>query len=135
MKKKTFIRLILFLLIILISAILFFNTWNKPHQNLEDVAGIKISATELYHTFIENEEAALKTYNGKVLTVTGTISAVTMNNDGKQVLVLQSDDPLFGINCSMEQEAAVHETSTVTIKGICTGYTSDVILIRCEVIN
>lgn len=134
MKKKALIILIT-LLIIIISAILFFYTWNKPHQNLEEVAGIKIGATELFHAFMEDEQAALKTYNGKVLTVTGTISAISRNNDGKQVLVLQSDDPLFGINCSMEQEAAVHEASTVTIKGICTGYTSDVILIRCYLIN
>jgi tRNA_anti-like len=135
MKKQTYLLLFLFLLIIVSSAVLFFYNWEKPHQNVEHIAGIKIAATDLFREFTEHEKHATEKYNGKVLEVTGTVLATSTNMEAKTVVQLQTDDLLFGINCTMEQNTNIKQGSTVTLKGMCSGFTSDVILIRCYLIN
>jgi hypothetical protein len=39
---------------------------------------------------------------------------------------------MFGINCTMEEkDGNIKEGDEVVLKGICTGYLTDVVLIRC----
>jgi len=61
--------------------------------------------------------------------VTGTVSEILTNQDGRSVLVLKTNDPLFGISCTMTDDISrVQPGMSVTIKGICTGYLSDVVI-------
>ena len=134
MQKRSLIVFILFA-VVAGAIFLFYVKWNKPHENVEDQTGISVNASELFAAFAENEQLATKTYNGKVIEVTGAVSAVETNQEGKTIVQLQSNDALFGINCTMEKEPGIKQGETVTIKGVCSGFTTDVILIHCYLIK
>jgi tRNA_anti-like len=134
MKKRSLILFILFAVLIG-AALLFYAKWNKPHENIKDLTGISVSASDLFGAFSENEQLANKTYNGKVIEVTGVVTAIETNQEGKTTVQLQTNDPIFGVNCSMEKELAIKQGEIVTMKGICSGFTTDVILIRCYLIK
>lgn len=133
MKKRVYI-LALSALLICIALILFYR-WNKPHQNIAVTTGIKIDATDLFKEFSETEKTATAKYNGKVLEISGIVSSISTNQEGKTIVQLQTDDPMFGINCTMDKNSKFKEGEPVTLKGICSGFTTDVIIIRCYSVN
>ncbi len=134
MKKRVYI-LALSALLICSALILFYYRWNKPHQNIAVTTGINIDAANLFKEFSETEKTATAKYNGKVLEIRGIVSGISTNQEGKTIVQLQTDDPMFGINCTMEKNSKFKEGETVTLKGICSGFTTDVIIIRCYPIN
>lgn len=134
MKKRIYIPALAALLICS-ALILFYYKWNKPHQDIAVTTGIKIDATDLFREFSETEKTATAKYNGKVLEINGIVSDISTNQEGKKIVQLQTDDPLFGINCTMEKNIKLKQGETVTLKGICSGFTTDVIIIRCYPIN
>ena len=134
MKKQSWF--ILFLLVLAAAFAFIYIKWNKPPVNVVDESGIRINAINLFREFSENEPLATKNYNGKVLEVTGIVSSTAINLEGKTIVQLQTDDLMFGINCTMEKDPGIiNEGETVTIKGICSGFTTDVILIHCYLIK
>ncbi len=136
MKYWKIIVLLLVILLAAISAYVWFFEWNKPQTNVAKAEGIKVEAAVLFNTYSTNEQAANKTYLEKVTEVTGEVMNVTKNAEGLTVVLLKTDDPMFGINCTIEQkDITVKEGDKVTLKGICTGYLTDVVLIRCYLIN
>ena len=70
-----------------------------------------------------------------MIEVTGAVAGINTNQEGKTIVQLQSNDALFGVNCTMEKETGIKQGETVTIKGVCSGFTTDVILIRCYLIK
>lgn len=133
MKKQSWF--LLCLLMFAAGFVFVYNKWNKPPVNIAGESSIRTDAVNLFREFSDNEQVASKTYNGNVLEVTGIVSSTGTNQEGKTVVQLQTNDPMFGINCSMEKDAVIKEGEKVTIKGICSGFTSDVILIRCYLIK
>ncbi len=71
-----------------------------------------------------------------VLEVTGIINEMSKNQKGETVITLKGTD-MGGIICTLESaiQAATKVGATVVIKGICTGYLTDVVLVRCVVEN
>jgi hypothetical protein len=135
MKKRSPIFYILFAVLIGAAILFIYSKWNKAPASIENADAVELNATDLFLAFSENEQQATQTYNGKVLEITGIVSSTATNQEGKTIVQLQTDDPLFGINCTMEKEHEIKEGETVTIKGICSGFTTDVILIRCYLIK
>lgn len=135
---KRFRIFLLTAVILLIAAALYvwFFIWNKPQLNVADAKGIKVEAAVLFNAYSSNEQSANTNYLEKILEVSGEVTSVTRNTEGFTVVLLKTDDPMFGINCTLEQkDVRVKEGDTVTLKGICTGYLTDVVLIRCYKIN
>ena len=103
--------------------------WNKPARDVADEEAIKITAVAIFDSFANNEQAANKLYLNKAIEVTGKVTSLQKNQAGKTVVVLQSDDPVFGVNCTFKQDpGTIDNNSLITFKGICTGYLSDVII-------
>jgi len=117
------------------SAYAWFFVWNKPQQNIKQASAISINATDLFNAYSLNEVEANKTYINKVVAVTGEVSNVGTNNEGKTVVLLKSDDLMFGVNCTLEVAAPIKNGETITLKGLCTGFLTDVVLIRCYKID
>lgn len=130
MKKKKLI-LVFFLLILIVGGITAFVLWNKPHPKVEDRKAEVVGAQVLYHAFTTNEQQANQSYLNKVLQVSGTVSEVSKNQDGKTVAVLATDDPLGGIQCTFRDAATIQQGQTITVKGFCNGYTMVVLLNDC----
>lgn len=131
MKK---IRLIIILIVIFSiagSAYAWFFIWNKPKQDVKDAKAIPVQATAIFTEYNTNEKTANSKYIDKIVEVTGEVSNVSKNSEGKTVVLLKTDDLMFGVNCTMEEDANINTGDKVSIKGICTGYLTDVVLIRC----
>ena len=103
--------------------------WNKPARDVSDEESIKITSVAIFDSFANNEQAANKLYLNKAIEVTGKVTSVQKNQAEKTVVILQSDDPVFGVNCTFKQDpGTIDNNSIITFKGICTGYLSDVII-------
>jgi hypothetical protein len=135
MKQMKAILISLLFVALLGSAYAWFFVWNKPQQNIKQASAISINATDLFNAYSLNEAEANKTYVNKVVAVTGEVSNVGTNNEGKTVVLLKSDDLMFGVNCTLEVAAPIKNGETITLKGLCTGFLTDVVLIRCYKID
>ena len=116
-----------------VAIYVWFFVWNKPALNIEKAKAITIEASALFDEYSANEKAANAKYIDKVLEVSGEVTNVSKNAEGLTVIMLKTNDLMFGVNCTMEEkEVECKAGDTLTLKGICTGYLTDVVLIRCH---
>jgi hypothetical protein len=113
--------------------------WNKPHASIgkPDIAA---TATDLATEFGKDEAAATKKFMGDasktlIIQVSGKISEVKNDTSGI-ALSLETGDPLNGVSCVLDKFTKQPRTDykvgeEVTLKGICTGKLSDVVIDRC----
>lgn len=120
----------------IIIAGIFFAAWmlyNKPHRSVADEDYITVQASTLFNAYQNNEAEANQAHLNKVLEVSGVVSSITTNSEGLPIIMLTSADPIFGINCTMDTKVGnINVGDSVVIRGICTGYLSDVVLIQCQ---
>jgi hypothetical protein len=124
-------KIIVFVILLIILAGLgyAYYLWNKPARDVTKEKGIQITAVAIFDSFSTDEQSANTRFLNKAIEVTGKVSNVKKNQAGETVVYLQSDDPVFGVNCTFKNDpGTVEKGSTITFKGICTGYLSDVIL-------
>jgi len=106
--------------------------WNKAPETVDNKTAVSISAADLSNAFLQDEQAANSRFLNKVLSVTGTVTAVDSNQDGNTVILLAGSGPLSDVQCSMrEGNLKVEKGETVTVKGFCHGYTMSVLLSEC----
>ena len=114
-----------------------YNEYNEPHKGVADIrSDIQITATDLYSDFQSNETNANKKYLNKVIEVTGNVSEV-QNVNGSQIILLSSAGNMGGVSCQLtndenNKKKIVKKSTTITIKGKCSGYLMDVNLVDCE---
>ena len=111
--------------------------YNKPVDSLENVKPTAtLSADSIFQLFEQNEMISNEHYLNKVISVSGKIQNVLADTSGVAI-TLQTSSGLFGVTCKMDETnldvSHYSEGQTVKIKGLCTGYLMDVILIRCVV--
>jgi len=103
--------------------------WYMPARDVTDEKGIVITASAIYDSFEQNEAKANSLYLDKAIQVTGAIAEIKKNQAGQTVAILKSDDPVFGVNCTFKNDPGpLQKNDTITFKGICTGFLSDVII-------
>ncbi len=115
-----------------------FSAWYvflKPGRNIKREQAITVKAKDLYNAYLGDEKSANELYLDKALLVTGKISEVKVNQQAQQVIVLETSDLIFGIVCTMSKPVDVTTGKEVSIKGFCTGYTTDVVLRDCIIEN
>jgi chorismate synthase len=113
--------------------------WNKPHATIGK-PDVSITATELAAEFGNDENAATKKFmnNGSktlIIQVSGKILEVKNDTSGI-ALALDTGDPINGVSCVLDKFTKQTRTDykvgeEVTLKGICTGKLSDVVIDRC----
>ena len=123
--------LIVVLLLLLGGAAIGYMVWNKPHPKAEDQQAMTVNADVLYTTFSTDEQKANATYLNHVLEVSGTVSELVKNQDGKTVATLATEDPMGGIQCTFRDEVSVKTGDVIKVKGFCNGYTLSVLLNDC----
>lgn len=113
-----------------------YTMYNKPHRDPSSEASIKISSTELFRSYENDEATANGLYLDKVLEVSGKITEITTNQELIPIVVLETENPMFGVRFTMENPILnAKPGDSVTIKGICTGYLSDVIIIKAALVE
>lgn len=124
--------LIIVLLLAAAGGGVYYFVMNKPHKDVTDEKAIALTAPQLFAEYTANEQAANGKYLNKALEVSGTIATIDQNQDKQQFLVLQTDDALNGVMCTMRSNDPTLQTGAfVSVKGYCSGYVGDVKLTDC----
>jgi tRNA_anti-like len=126
--KRWFIFAGILLSLIAISA---WYVFLKPGRNIQGEKTISVTATSVFQAYQDDEKKANLLYLDKALAVSGKISEVKTNQQGQQVIVLATDDPIFGVVCTMAKPIDAAAGKEIRIKGFCTGYATDVVLRDC----
>lgn len=133
-------NIIILLIIALASGIgIAYYQFTKTYTDTDDLkTEASLSSTELYLEFSSDEISAAEKYVGKIIEVSGEIAAIEKGSAGEQNILLAADGQIFGVSCNVEQNIAhlsLEKGQSITIKGECSGFLSDVILIRCILKN
>lgn len=98
-----------------------------------------VTATEILEIFENDEDAALKRFLGKTISVEGRIQSVDFTPE-KTTVVLDAGDVMSTIVCEMNNNVtfdvgALNEGDLVKVKGECSGKLIDIILVNCVIDN
>ena len=100
------------------------------HRNVQSEKGIVIQADSLSAAYQANEKNANALYLNKALEISGTIVSIDKNQEGKITLIIGRPDSFSNVSVTLISTAALSQKigETITIKGVCTGALSDVIV-------
>ena len=136
-RKKVVITVLIFGML---GAFLAYTMYNKPHVDVaETTADISITANTLLNEFSTDETTANVKYLDKIVAVKGDISAIKIEK-AKGIITLKTNDDFGSILCHLSEASTqkisdLKEGQTITVKGICTGFLMDVVLVKSEIIN
>lgn len=106
--------------------------YNKPVAGLENQKpDYSITPQKLLQDFQTSEETANSNYLNKVIELKGVIAKVEGQN-----ITLEVGDGFAQVICEMKEGASLDNVSKgqkVNVKGLCTGYLMDVILVNCNI--
>lgn len=128
-----------FLIIILAAAGYGLYLYKKKPADVRTLAAkYELSAALLAADFNADETAANKKYLDKVISVKGSVSDIMVDSSNQATVFLDSGDPLVAVTCSFYDDEAttarsIPKGTVVTIKGMCTGKLTDVVLNKCSV--
>jgi hypothetical protein len=128
---KKVIKIILILAVLGIAGFLGAKMYFRsvPDRDVTKEQGIEVTAQQIFDEFTQNEAQANNKYLNKAIQVTGEVSEAKKNQDNKTIVVLKTTDPIFGVNCTFKDDTGdLKPGSTITFKGICTGFISDVVI-------
>ncbi len=109
-------------------------SWEKPRRDANNESSLHIAAVDLFKAYSEDEKKANSLYLDKVIAVKGKIAELKENQQGQQLVLLSTSDPIFGVACTMKKKNPELKTGdTTTLKGFCSGFTSDVVIRECQV--
>jgi hypothetical protein len=143
---KTWGKIILSLFVVVIIALVlgYVFVYNKSHPDYEKMKpDFTLTASELYSSFNANTTESETKYNGKILSVSGTLTKVE-STDSLVIAVFVFNQGIFGdegIRCTMlpkfnDDTKKLQPENVYNIKGYCTGFNDpDVILEHCSIIK
>ena len=136
MNKKKIILSILVLAIV--GSFIAYKMYNKPHVNVaESKSDIVLTADKILSDFSTDENAANTKYLEKIIEVKGTVSDIKTENE-KGIITLKTNDDFGSVLCHLSESStkkinSIKEGQEIKVKGICTGFLMDVILVKCEI--
>ncbi|MCB0648501.1 MAG: hypothetical protein KDC49_17650 [Saprospiraceae bacterium] len=128
--------LIIIALIVVLGGSTAYYMYNKKSASIEDLkTDVSVDASALVSAYESDEDAANTEYLEKVIEVSGKVDK-SETKDGIQSIYLQTEGGMGTVLCQMEEEiTAPVSGENIKIKGICTGYLMDVVLVKCKVVN
>lgn len=128
--------LIPLLIIGIIAAGIGYYMYNKPVESLEKKkADVSVTASQIIADYEADEKAANEKYLGKVVEVSGKVSTIT-DDGGKAKILLETDNPMALVICELEDgkdAGQIQAGDQAKVKGLCSGYLSDVVLVQSTV--
>lgn len=100
------------------------------HRNVQSEKGIVIQADSLSAAYQADEKNANALYLNKAVEISGTIVSIDKNQEGKITLIIGSADSFSNVSVTLISTTPISQKigETITIKGVCTGALSDVII-------
>ena len=138
MKVKSIISVVL--VVGFLSVFIGYKIYNKPHINVaEEATDIALTASMLLIDFSKDETKANAQYLDKIIAVKGVVTHIAEEGK-KRAITLQASDDFGSIICYLAEDDsmnrdAIKKGQAIVLKGICTGFLMDVILVKCVIIN
>ena len=131
MKKKIILG------VLLIGALSLIGVWYfvfyRPTHHVRDIANedaIVVSAKDIVKEFQTNESTSNTKYLNKVAEITGEVVEAKKDQTGKPTVTLKSDDSFSNVFVTLrgDKQLDVKGGATITIRGVVTGFLSDVVV-------
>lgn len=137
MKKKILISLIAIFVISAFCIWYYVFQYSKTHhRKVETENAIKVTPDQIVKAYQNNEQAANKSYLNKTIQLTGLIAKRDKDQAGHITLTIKSSDPFTNVFCTLKSSVSIStRDSLITIKGICSGFLSDVVLNDAIIVN
>jgi len=123
--------------VLLVGALSVVGVWYfifyRPTHHVRDIASedaIVVSAKDIVKEFQTNETASNTKYLNKVAEITGEVVEAKKDQTGKPTVTLKSDDSFSNVFVTLrgDKQLDVKGGSTITIRGVVTGFLSDVVV-------
>jgi len=100
------------------------------HRNIQSEKSVSIQADSLSVQYQSDEAKANILYLNKVLRITGTILSIGKDQTGKITLMMGKADAFSNVSVTLTQTNPIQQKvgDTISIKGVCTGALSDVVI-------
>jgi hypothetical protein len=140
MKGRLFKILVLISLLVVLVLTFALKQLNKTHTDIRSSRPTMVlTAQNLISEFEEDEEAATIKFTEKLIQFDGTIFNISIS-DGNSIITIKKNGSESGIICQMLMEDNLNSIKlkkgeNVTIKGICSGFLLDVIMVRCIIVK
>jgi len=139
-KKNKYTFISLFFIIIIIGLLFLLNQYNKPSVDVTNLdADLVINVDEILKDFQKDEEKANLKYTNNIIEVHGEISKIS-TVDGNATITLKDNQFDSNVICNVQPQEnkevlQLKKGDQISLKGICTGYLLDVILVKCVIEN
>ena len=103
---------------------------SQHRRQVQSEIGIAITSDSLVAKYQADEKLANSLYLNKAVVVTGNLLSIDKNQEGKTTLVIGSSDSFSNVSVTMISTAPIIQKvgESITIKGLCTGALSDVVI-------
>ncbi len=138
MYKKSIKRWPIVVILIILSITYAWNEYNRKQKSTLAIdAFATTTASTLVKEFEVDETAANKKYNDKVIVVNGIIQTIEIADSTLRIVLKGEAGGVIGELEKSEREKAIKLKvgDSLKLKGVCTGYLMDVILVRTIIIN
>jgi len=123
--------LIVFIILGLVGAFVGYKMFNKPLENIRSIpADYTLTPAHLLNEFENDENTANALYLDKVIEVSGRVEKVSNEGD-KMTLYIDAQNEISNVIFQLaDLDPSIKVNDELTLKGICTGYLMDVVLVR-----
>ena len=99
------------------------------HRDVESENAINVTASQLVKDYETDEAKANSRYLNKAIHINGVVIKSGRDQAGTYTVSLKSDDPFANVLCTLKKNGNLSsEGATITLKGICSGFLTDVVL-------
>ena len=103
---------------------------SQHRRQVQSEIGIVITSDSLVAKYQADEKLANSLYLNKAVVVTGNLLSIDKNQEGKTTLVIGRTDSFSNVSITMSSNLPIAQKvgESITIKGLCTGALSDVVI-------
>jgi hypothetical protein len=103
---------------------------SQHRRQVQSEIGIVITSDSLVAKYQADEKLANSIYLNKAVVVTGNLLSIDKNQEGKTTLVIGRTDSFSNVSVTMSSNLPIAQKvgESITIKGLCTGALSDVVI-------
>lgn len=133
MKKKYFLIGIFFLFILMICLCIV--SFLPKADLLNEKPDFYITSNELISDYLDNEPKADEKYLNKLVQISGEVKQINLTDQSSSILLVANGMSNVICQLNQNQKTNVKVGDELTLKGICTGYLMDVVLVECIIVN
>ena len=103
---------------------------SQHRRQVQSEISIAITSDSLVAKYQVDEKLANSLYLNKAVVVTGNLLSIDKNQEGKTTLVIGRTDSFSNVSVTMSSNLPIAQKvgESITVKGLCTGALSDVVI-------